>query len=193
MYRPSSRRLYRCACLWPLENKSNLNPSLFFGSSHPRLHVFADKMPMRPLLLKGHQGPVSKILYNRSTFFSVCKNACCSLLLFADALRFVCCCREGDLIFTAARKDKLPCVWYADNGERIGNYEGHEGAVVDLDVDCKSMLARVSDLAQTYLNTLCVSFVHSIAHCIGRSQSHSVGCWIGQGARIHSIVVPIYN
>ena len=47
--------------------------------------------------------------------------------------------REGDLLFSAARKDKKPCVWYADNGERIGNYEGHEGAVVDIDVDCKKL------------------------------------------------------
>jgi translation initiation factor 3 subunit I len=41
--------------------------------------------------------------------------------------------QEGDLLFTCA-KDKSPCVWWSDNGERIGTYEGHNGAVWSLDV-----------------------------------------------------------
>lgn len=61
-------------------------------------------------MLKGHEGPISKVKYNR----------------------------EGDLLFTAARKDKKPVCWFADNGERLGNYIGHEGAVWDLDVDFSS-------------------------------------------------------
>lgn len=61
-------------------------------------------------MLKGHEGPITKIKYNR----------------------------EGDLLFTCARKDKKPVVWYADNGERLGNYTGHEGAVWDCDVDFTS-------------------------------------------------------
>jgi translation initiation factor 3 subunit I len=65
---------------------------------------------MRPILLKGHEGPISKIKFNR----------------------------EGDLLFTAARKDKKPVCWFTDNGERLGNYIGHEGAVWDLDVDFTS-------------------------------------------------------
>lgn len=60
---------------------------------------------MRPILLKGHEGPISKLKYNR----------------------------EGDLLFTCARKDKSPCAWYTENGERVGTYEGHEGAVWDID------------------------------------------------------------
>lgn len=58
-------------------------------------------------MLKGHEGPITKIKYNR----------------------------EGDLLFSCARKDKNPCAWYTDNGERLGNYKGHEGAVWDVDVD----------------------------------------------------------
>lgn len=36
--------------------------------------------------------------------------------------------RDGDLLFTVA-KDHVPSVWYADNGEHIGTYTGHTGAV----------------------------------------------------------------
>jgi len=45
--------------------------------------------------------------------------------------------REGDLLFTAA-KDHKPCVWFADNGERIGTYDGHNGTVWCLDVNWDS-------------------------------------------------------
>jgi len=45
--------------------------------------------------------------------------------------------REGDLIFTAA-KDHRPCMWYADNGERIGTYDGHNGTVWSIDVNFNS-------------------------------------------------------
>jgi translation initiation factor 3 subunit I len=65
---------------------------------------------MRPLLLKGHEGPIQKVKYNR----------------------------EGDLLFTCAKKDKKPCVWYSDTGERIGNFIGHEGGVQDMDCDFNS-------------------------------------------------------
>uniref|UniRef100_A0A6V2RRW4 Eukaryotic translation initiation factor 3 subunit I n=1 Tax=Heterosigma akashiwo TaxID=2829 RepID=A0A6V2RRW4_HETAK len=59
---------------------------------------------MRPILLKGHERSITKVLYNR----------------------------DGDLIFTAS-KDSVPSVWYSENGERIGTYHGHVGAVWDLD------------------------------------------------------------
>ena len=32
----------------------------------------------------------------------------------------------GDLLFSVA-KDTSPCVWYSDNGERIGTFDGHQG------------------------------------------------------------------
>lgn len=46
---------------------------------------------MRPLSLKGHDRALTRVRFNR----------------------------EGDLLFSAA-KNKLPCVWYQENGERIG-------------------------------------------------------------------------
>jgi len=39
---------------------------------------------------------------------------------------------EGDLLFSCA-KDHHPNVWYSINGERLGTYEGHGGAVWCLD------------------------------------------------------------
>ncbi|XP_075229066.1 eukaryotic translation initiation factor 3 subunit i [Lycorma delicatula] len=61
---------------------------------------------MKPLLLQGHQRPITKIKYNR----------------------------EGDLLFSAS-KDLRPNVWYSLNGERLGTYNGHAGAVWCIDVD----------------------------------------------------------
>ena len=62
---------------------------------------------VRPIIIQGHSRPLTMVKYNR----------------------------EGDLLFTAA-KDHRPCCWYADNGERIGTYDGHNGTVWCLDVNC---------------------------------------------------------
>jgi len=59
---------------------------------------------MKPLLLHGHERSITQIKYNR----------------------------EGDLLFSAA-KDNRPTVWYSVNGERLGTYNGHGGAVWCLD------------------------------------------------------------
>jgi WD40 repeat protein len=60
---------------------------------------------MRPILMKGHERPLTFLKYNR----------------------------EGDLLFSCA-KDHTPTVWYADDGERLGTYRGHNGAVWCCDV-----------------------------------------------------------
>lgn len=61
---------------------------------------------MRPLMLQGHERSITQIKYNR----------------------------EGDLLFSCS-KDQKPNVWYSLNGERLGTYDGHQGAVWCLDVD----------------------------------------------------------
>lgn len=62
---------------------------------------------MRPLSLKGHERPLTRIRLNR----------------------------EGDILFSSSKdKDKSICVWYVENGERIGTYLGHNGSVYDVDV-----------------------------------------------------------
>ena len=60
----------------------------------------------KPLLLQGHERSITRIKYSR----------------------------EGDLLFSCA-KDRRPNVWYSINGERLGTYEGHDGAVWTLDCD----------------------------------------------------------
>ncbi|CAI9739369.1 eukaryotic translation initiation factor 3 subunit I [Octopus vulgaris] len=61
---------------------------------------------MKPILLHGHERSITQIRYSR----------------------------EGDLIFSCA-KDSTPNVWFSLNGERLGSYRGHNGAVWCLDVD----------------------------------------------------------
>ena len=66
---------------------------------------------MRPILLKGHTRALTCVIYNA----------------------------DGDLIFTAS-KDHVPSLWLSDSGERIGTYNGHEGAVWELDCNWDSSL-----------------------------------------------------
>jgi len=65
---------------------------------------------MRPLLLKGHERSITCVVYNV----------------------------DGDLLFTASKDDKPTC-WYSENGERVGTYVGHSGAVWRLDVSQDSV------------------------------------------------------
>jgi len=64
---------------------------------------------MKPLMLHGHERSITKIKYNR----------------------------EGDLLFSSA-KDNQPNVWFSMNGERLGSFVGHNGAVWTLDVNWES-------------------------------------------------------
>jgi translation initiation factor 3 subunit I len=57
-------------------------------------------------MLQGHERSITQIKYNR----------------------------EGDLLFSCS-KDNRPNVWFSVNGERLGTYNGHQGAVWCLDVD----------------------------------------------------------
>jgi translation initiation factor 3 subunit I len=108
---------------------------------------------MRPILLKGHEGPITKLKYNR----------------------------EGDLMFTCARKDKKPVVWYADNGERLGNYEGHEGAVWDLDVnfDSTQLLTASADRTAKLWDVQTGRELYSFSH-----KSSVRSCGFAEGSRM---------
>eukprot|EP00276_Gloeochaete_wittrockiana_P009339 CAMPEP_0184656544 /NCGR_PEP_ID=MMETSP0308-20130426/16579_1 /TAXON_ID=38269 /ORGANISM="Gloeochaete witrockiana, Strain SAG 46.84" /LENGTH=319 /DNA_ID=CAMNT_0027093717 /DNA_START=64 /DNA_END=1023 /DNA_ORIENTATION=+ len=61
---------------------------------------------MRPIALKGHERPITFLKYNR----------------------------EGDLLFSCSKDDKAT-VWYSIDGERLGTYNGHNGAIWCLDVN----------------------------------------------------------
>uniref|UniRef100_A0A1I8AZ02 Serine-threonine kinase receptor-associated protein n=1 Tax=Meloidogyne hapla TaxID=6305 RepID=A0A1I8AZ02_MELHA len=73
---------------------------------------------MKPLSLKGHGRPITRVRVNQ----------------------------EGDILFSSG-KDKHICVWYTENGERIGTYEGHTGVVWDVDVswDTKTLVSASGD------------------------------------------------
>ncbi|KAI0978840.1 hypothetical protein GJ496_008003 [Pomphorhynchus laevis] len=60
---------------------------------------------MRPLCLRGHERPITKVLYNK----------------------------EGDLLFSSS-KDGIVSVWYSTNGERLGTYEKGKATIFDIDV-----------------------------------------------------------
>jgi len=70
---------------------------------------------MRLTVLSGHNKPISQLKYNH----------------------------DGDLLFVSSlgaggQNEPLLTVWDPFTGEWLGNYEGHTGAVSDLDVDLKS-------------------------------------------------------
>ncbi|KAK3682138.1 WD40-repeat-containing domain protein [Podospora appendiculata] len=66
---------------------------------------------MRPILLAGHERALAQIKYNV----------------------------DGDLIFSVS-KDQQICAWFAHNGERLGTYHGHQGAIWTVDVDPTSTI-----------------------------------------------------
>jgi WD40 repeat protein len=73
---------------------------------------------MKPLSLQGHTRALTRVRINN----------------------------DGDLLFTAS-KDHSPCVWYLENGERIGTYQGHTGVIWDIDVswDSKTLVSSSGD------------------------------------------------
>ncbi|KAJ7180750.1 WD40-repeat-containing domain protein [Mycena filopes] len=66
---------------------------------------------MRPILLQGHERPLTQIKFNTA----------------------------GDLLFSCS-KDHVINVWYSHNGERLGTYDAHNGSVWTVDVDSESKL-----------------------------------------------------
>lgn len=99
--------------------------------------------PQRPLLLKGHERSITFLMYNR----------------------------EGDLLFTCS-KDSHPTVWFADNGERLGTYEGHTGTVYHCDVSRTAITptaAAVAEDALLALSSVLVSAPHAVSPIVLRS------------------------
>jgi|APGre2960657444_1045066.scaffolds.fasta_scaffold00486_15 translation initiation factor 3 subunit I len=82
---------------------------------------------MRPILLKGHERCVSRRCVEALLALSPHARSAHSPLTF---LKYNV---EGDLLMTCA-KDHTPNLWYADDGERIGTYSGHNGAVWTCDL-----------------------------------------------------------
>ena len=53
---------------------------------------------------------------------------------------------DGDLLFSSA-KDHFPSVWYSLNGERLGTFDGHQGAVwyIDSKWDTTTVVTAAAD------------------------------------------------
>lgn len=107
---------------------------------------------MIPILLQAHTRSLTKVIYNR----------------------------EGDLLFSAS-KDEKPNVWRTSNGERLGSYNGHRGAVWSLDVTRDSsilasasadMTCRLWDVTtgKTRLNLDTDTGVRGVAWAMGDQQ-----------------------
>lgn len=47
--------------------------------------------------------------------------------------------KDGDILFSCA-KDQVICAWFSANGERLGTYHGHQGALWTVDVDPSTTL-----------------------------------------------------
>lgn len=47
--------------------------------------------------------------------------------------------RDGDIIYSVA-KDKVLCAWFTANGERLGTFHGHQGALWTVDISPNSRL-----------------------------------------------------
>lgn len=78
----------------------------------------------KPIVLHGHDRALTQIKYNR----------------------------EGDLIFSSS-KDQKPNVWFSVNGERLGTFNGHHGAVWCIDVDWTStkVMTGSGDMSAKYV------------------------------------------
>jgi len=74
---------------------------------------------MKPVLLQGHERSITQIRFNA----------------------------EGDLLFSAS-KDPTPNVWFTANGERLGTFNGHQGAIWSIDVsyDSKIFVTGAADM-----------------------------------------------
>ena len=127
---------------------------------------------MRPILLKGHERPLTFIKYNR----------------------------DGDLLFTCA-KDHHPTLWYADDGERVGTYVGHNGAVWTCDVthDSRTLVTGSADTTCKMwdVETGACYFTHQFdqpARAVALAQGDEKMCistdpFMGVPARVHIVNV----
>ena len=105
---------------------------------------------MRPILLQGHVSsgaPLSVALANGNLRsvpsrksgerpLAILHSDLAFLGLYQLSLRYS---RDGDIIFSTA-KDQIICAWFSANGERLGTYSGHQGALWSVDVDSTTTL-----------------------------------------------------
>lgn len=104
---------------------------------------------MRPILLSGHERALTQVRY----VFSQLREHAAALLsktrltlsAFSPHPRYN---ADGDLIFSVA-KDQVICGWFSHNGERMGTYRGHVGAIWTVDCDPSSTLLATGSADNT--------------------------------------------
>ena len=79
-----------------------------YKTSKDQGKVPANAGAQKPIILQGHERSLTQIVFNA----------------------------EGDLLFSAS-KDVGVNVWFTSNGERLGTFNGHNGTVWTLAVDCE--------------------------------------------------------
>jgi len=126
---------------------------------------------MRPIVLSAHARPLTHVQFNK----------------------------DNDLLFTCA-KDTQACVWYTDNGERLGTYDGHTGAIYHLDVDDQSKLLLTAGadacakLWEVETGKEIQSFPHeSSVRCVGFSESNEYFLTVGDNSMSQEAAIFIYK
>ncbi|KAL6764012.1 eukaryotic initiation factor [Haematococcus lacustris] len=73
---------------------------------------------MRPYLLKGHERPLTQVKFNH----------------------------EGDLLVSCA-KNSAACLWWVEDGKRLGTFDGHNGAIWSCDItwDSDRLITAAAD------------------------------------------------
>eukprot|EP00877_Chromochloris_zofingiensis_P003816 jgi/Chrzof1/13435/Cz07g33040.t1 len=125
---------------------------------------------MRPYLLKGHERPLTQVKFNR----------------------------EGDLLISCA-KNLQPCIWFTEDGSRLGTYEGHNGAVWTCEVsfDSQNLITASADqsvkiwdlptgkeLYQIKMNEPCRASALSVGEQL---MAFTTDSFIGAPPRIHLV------
>ncbi|KAL8333426.1 hypothetical protein RB593_003234 [Gaeumannomyces tritici] len=116
---------------------------------------------MRPVLLSGHERALTQIKFNR----------------------------DGDLIFSVA-KDQQICVWYAHNGERLGTYHGHVGAIWTVDVDAEQDPETAMTIVCEESKATVAGWSYMSKYIIAGHEDGSVSQYDGKtGEQIHSVQI----
>jgi len=125
----------------------------------------------RPILLKGHERPLTQVRFNR----------------------------EGDLLYSTG-KDRNVCVWFSHNGERLGTYRGHNGAVWGCDINFHTslLLTASSDLSAKLWDCETgkelYSFVHtSVVRSVAFAEGDRMMCAVTDDSFGKIPTIYIYN
>jgi len=107
--------------------------------------------------------------------------------------------REGDLLFSCA-KSAQPAVWFPENGERLGTFKGHNGAVWSLDLNrlTTRLLTGSADATAKLFDVQTGKEIHSWAHrvivrWVSLSESESLFLTVSDAVMGHPATIWVYD